>query len=656
MVLPRLHTERIWFKDPHGRTILLRGVNLGGDCKVPFQPNEATYIPTDFSKHRDVSFIGRPFPLDQAPQHFARLKAWGFNCLRLLTTWEAVEHKGPGIIDRDYVNYYGKLVEMARDHGLYVFVDFHQDVWSRMTGGDGAPGWLFEKVGIDYTKLSEANAALVMQHKYNFNDPRPRQEDNYPTMCWGQNYRFAGNAIMWTLFFGGRDFAPDVKIEGINVQDFMQKHYHGCLTEIAKRVKDLPNVLGFDSLNEPHSGWIGVPMDDAHLITRPADPAWPGYAWSPITALYASHGRNMKIPFMELSLLRGGFVPKKLVDANPKKVSIWLPGKTDPFGQAWKLTEDSFTILNNDYFRKVGDRIVDFDRDYMLPFVNSVAETIRKINPDWLVFAEKDATKAMFDANFPPNTPPKMVNATHWYDGAINGTKKVMYPFTIDIVTQKPVFGEKGMQQAYERALGAIKNASAAINNGEGVPTLMGEFGIPFDLNQGQAYKKYAAGRRSEKIWRDHIRALNLMYNVMDKLLISSTQWNYTASNRNDGRIGDGWNQEDFSIFSEDQRANPADPNSGGRALTAFLRPFARCVQGIPESMSFDYRTGQFRLNFEADTSIPQPTEIFVPLFQYPNGYHIIAEGTRIAEDPTNQLVYLTAEKDAEIRVIIQRK
>ena len=32
-----------------------------------------------------------------------------------------------------------EVCRRAGEHGLYVFVDFHQDVWSRMTGGDG-PG------------------------------------------------------------------------------------------------------------------------------------------------------------------------------------------------------------------------------------------------------------------------------------------------------------------------------------------------------------------------------------------------------------------------------------------------------------------------------------------------------------------------------------
>ena len=91
------------------------------------------------------------------------------------------------------------------------------------------------------------------------------------------------------------------------------------------------------------------------------------------------------------------------------------------------------------------------------------------------------------------------------------------------------------------------------------------------------------------------------MYNALDTLLINSTQWNYTASNRNDLAIGDGWNQEDLSIFSRDQQTNPADINSGGRALAGFVRPYAMATQGTPRKMKFDRVTGLFDYTFDAD-------------------------------------------------------
>ena len=88
-----LTTKNEWFIDKNGRTVLLRGLNLGGSSKVPTRPNGATHIKTDFKDQRDVSFVGRPFPLREADEHFRRIKHWGFNSLRFLITWEAIEHR-----------------------------------------------------------------------------------------------------------------------------------------------------------------------------------------------------------------------------------------------------------------------------------------------------------------------------------------------------------------------------------------------------------------------------------------------------------------------------------------------------------------------------------------------------------------------------------
>ncbi len=75
-----LKIKNEWFIDDKGRSVLLRGINLGGSSKVPVRPNGATHIKTDFNNHRDVSFVGRTFPINEAAEHNKRLKQWCFNC------------------------------------------------------------------------------------------------------------------------------------------------------------------------------------------------------------------------------------------------------------------------------------------------------------------------------------------------------------------------------------------------------------------------------------------------------------------------------------------------------------------------------------------------------------------------------------------------
>ncbi len=657
MNLPRLHIEGRWFVDEHGRRVILRGINLGGDCKVPY-PDGGANFPSDFSNHREVSFVGRPFPIAEADEHFSRLRAWGFNCLRLLTTWEAVEHRGPNDYDTEYLDYFAELCRLAGDYGFYVFVDFHQDVWSRMTGGDGAPCWLFEKVGIDYRHIAESGSAHVMQHLYDY-ARGGRQEDRYPTMSWSANARRPANGIMWTLFFAGRDFAPGLNIDGLNVQDYMLEHYLGAMREIARRIRDLPNVIGFDSLNEPAPGWIGQSLTYRHLSPSDSNPnrAVPGMAWSPLDGLLVSHGVTRSIPVLDFDPAAKAAVHKRDQTVNPGRISIWATDQADPFEQAgaWKLNKDgTFDVLREDFFQRVGDRKVNFVEDYMGPFFASVAENIRAINPDWILFAELDPLAGFFGPGFPTDTPPNSVNAGHWYDVVTLATKTFNPSFSLDVLTGEVASAAEQIEARYERQLGKIARMSETVKGG--APTLIGECGIPFDLNGAEAYRAFESGDRSDTPWTPHIIALDLMYNALDNLLINSTQWNYTASNRNDLAIGDGWNQEDLSIFSRDQQTNPADINSGGRALAGFVRPYAMATQGTPRTMKFDRVSRTFEFVFECDPSASGATEIFVPSLQYPRGCEIEVRGGIADLDVDRQRIVVKVEYPGEVRVVVRRK
>ena len=196
--LPILKTEDAWFREVHipdggsgkgARRLLLRGVNLSGNCKLPTSPVGYTHLNQHWSalKFPDVaesiSFVGRPFPLEEAREHYARLQRWGFNCARFLVTWEAIEHAGPGKYDVEYLDYLEEVVRMAGEYGIYVFIDPHQDTWSRMSGGSGAPAWTFEVAGLDVGALEEAGAAFTMSMA---KDPAKFKNDmaaKLPTLC-----------------------------------------------------------------------------------------------------------------------------------------------------------------------------------------------------------------------------------------------------------------------------------------------------------------------------------------------------------------------------------------------------------------------------------------------------------------------------------------
>ena len=74
--------------------------------------------------------MGRPFPLEEADEHFSRLRAWGLTLVRLLVPWESLEHSGPGIYDEEYIEYLRKLIDLMPKYGLKCVIDPHQDTVS----------------------------------------------------------------------------------------------------------------------------------------------------------------------------------------------------------------------------------------------------------------------------------------------------------------------------------------------------------------------------------------------------------------------------------------------------------------------------------------------------------------------------------------------
>ncbi len=638
-----LHIDKQWFVDEYGRRILLRGVNFSASSKIPMTPNGATHIKTDFKNHKEVSFVGHPVALKECEEHFSRLQHWGFNCLRLLITWEAIEHAGPKQYDTEFLEYIEEILKIAGEHGFYVFIDPHQDCWSRMSGGDGAPGWTFEKVGIDFTRFHDAGAAWLMQYRYD-----PRNPCSYPPMSWSQSRIQFGCATMFTLFFGGKDFAPSCKVDGQNVQDYLQSHYINAFTQIAHRTKDMPHVLGFDSLNEPTSGFIGLILDGSNAnLTEMV-----GYAFTPIAAILTGAGFPQMVPVKEVKGL--SIKETRRDEINPQRISCWIDNAKDIWKKegVWRLDEhNNPTFDDNNYFVKRKGRTVNYFRDYLSPFIRRFSEELRTINPDTLIFYEGPAEAILKGTGVELILPNNAVNAPHWYDVATMGIHRFMDVFSYDFITGKKLFGPRAIQKMFRRQMATLK--AMADKYSAGGPTIIGEFGLPYDINKKKAYATFK--EQPVTAWKSHTKALTWYYDALDANLLSSCQWNYNPKNCNEW--GDQWNLEDFSIFSRDQQTADwhDDINAGGRAIPGFCRPHFIAVAGTPLRMEFHLKKGTFLFEFEGDTSIDAPTELYIPTRHYPNGFDInITEGAVIKQE--EQLVFIKIHQDGFHTISITKK
>ncbi len=601
------------FTDAAGRRLVLHGINLSGSSKVPAIPDGATYRRESFFEHRKLSFVGRPFPLDRADEHLSRLREWGFNFLRLLVTWEAIEHAGPGIYDQEYLDYIVEVVRLAGKYGFNLFIDPHQDVWSRFTGGDGAPGWTLEAAGFDMTHFAETGAAIV----------HATHPGSYPRMIWSSNAIKLACATMFTLFFAGNDFAPQVKIDGMPAQDYLQGHYFAAIAQLAARLKDMPHVTGYDSMNEPSSGYIGWQdlTSIGPLVNLDATP-------TPYQSMLLGSGFTQEVDFYGLGIASVKKTGTRTLNASHE--SAWQPGVECIWRRhgVWDLAADGNPqLLRADYFSTVRGRPVDFGRDYYRPFNNRFAAAIRQVHPEALIFIETVPDRLPYQVG--EQDAKDIVYSPHWYDAYVLVKKSYSPVIGVDSHTRKPVFGATAIRRSYRKQLARLKRH--AREECGGVPFVLGEFGIPFDLYEKRLYQNGDD--------RLQVKAMQRSLQAVEANLLDYTLWNYTPDNTN--LHGDQWNDEDLSIYSPDQRANPRDINSGGRGLKAVLRPYPLATSGELLEARFDPYKRLFRMKFRHDPSLTAPTEIFVPSYQYPRGFSIrVSDGRYEIQRSQQKVLY----------------
>ena len=592
--------------DENGRTLILRGVNMGGSSKRPCQAGNSGNTGKSSNTQEAVSFVGRPFPPEEADGHFERLKNFGFTFIRFIITWEALEHAGPGIYDESYIDYLKKILKAARNNGIRVLMDPHQDVWSRWTGGDGAPRWTLEKLGMNVDKLDATGAAITANDKKAFAQKEALQrKEAFPqkAMIWPVNYSLYAAATMFTLFFAGNTFAPDLKIDGENAQDFLQKRYIEAFRHCYRQLKGseaLAAISGWGVMNEPHPGFIGHRclgnLENATLALGPVP--------SPFEAMLAASGQPVNVPVYK-PWIKGWRVARSQT-INPEGLSLFREGFTCPWKQAgvWAGDGDNAKLIRPDHFAKYKGQAIRFTDDFLKPFILRFIESFSGENQPALFFIEgiPHSESPSWSKKDPENT----VNAFHHYDGFTLFTKSYRPYLTVDSKAGKIILGKKKNAAHYTAKLAEAK--TWAKERMDDMPCLLGEFGIPFDLNRKTAYKSGD--------YRLHEHALSRYYDGIDENLLSSTIWNYTADNTHEE--GDHWNSEDFSIVTS-AFGTPASQTGTGRreiierAARGWLRPYPMATAGIPLKFNWNRKEAVFFFLFSADSEIKAPTEIFIP-------------------------------------------
>lgn len=604
-----IRSEKSNFVDEHGRTLLLRGVNLGGTSKIPFTPRVDLRDPR-FYDEREVSFVGRPFPLCEADEHFTRLREWGLTFLRFVVTWEAIEHAGPGEYDNAYLDYARAVLQKAGEYGFHVLIDPHQDVWSRFTGGDGAPAWTLEAVGFDISKLNATGTALL----HDWNAQRP------PLLIWATNYARLAPATMFTLFFAGNEFAPATKINGIPAQEFLQQHYLDAFRQLARHLQDVACVVGYEPMNEPSRGYIG---------------------WKNLKSSQQYRYWRTPTPFASMLLGAGYSQRVWLTRENIRRERVWRDGYDCVWKQngVWDVNaRGEPQLVQRDYFVRGNEH--SFRNTYYPRFAKRFAKMIHEIHPRALIFVEGEPGERA--PTLHANEIPNLVYAPHWYDGITLMVRRYLNHIGVDMLNRRLVLGADAIQQSFAAQLAYFRYE--AEHTFGGVPVLLGEFGIPFDLHNAPLL------RAADKFLTT--RALDRSLRALEKNTMSGTIWNYSADNTH-GR-GDAFNGEDLSIFSQSEKKVDGDIHSGGRALRAVIRPYPRATAGEILNLKYDWLTHKFEFEFRHAANITAPTEIFVPSYPYPKGFVVELSDGRY-ERREEILVYHHDTARATHRITISR-
>lgn len=215
-----------YLRDRFGRIVILHGVNAVYK-RPPYELFPAPGEPYDFSA-RDA----------------ARISALGFNVVRLGIIWEGLEPgtdppNDPGIcspgppvnphqfnasVADNYLRRVKETVDLLGSYHIYSLLDMHQDIYSSVFGGEGAPPWAVCTNGLPIEQAAGR---------------------------WSNTYLSPGLQAAFGHFWNN------------DVRGDLQGEYDRVWAFVARYFQSDPWVLGYDPMNEPFSTSY---LDEAHHL------------------------------------------------------------------------------------------------------------------------------------------------------------------------------------------------------------------------------------------------------------------------------------------------------------------------------------------------------------------------------------------------------
>lgn len=261
-------------------------------------------------------------------------------------------------------------------------------------------------------------------------------------MIWATNYARLAVQTIFTLFFAGREYAPKCIIDGINIQDWLQQHFFAAYRKLGEAVAEAGDlldstVIGWDSVNEPNAGYVGVDHLGQHgkeSVLR-IGPMPTG-----LQAMRMGMGERLEVENWKC----GPLGPKRdgSVVVDPQGTIAWLAPEAEPDGRSpwgwqrgpeWKLGTclwaqhgvwdvETRELLQPAYFSEAHGRPAQFGADFWLPFFQKWAAVIREVHPDAILFAHSPVFQIPPKIDS-PDLKSRVAFSSHFYDGLTLITK-----------------------------------------------------------------------------------------------------------------------------------------------------------------------------------------------------------------------------------------
>ena len=328
---------------------------------------------------------------------------------------------------------------------------------------------------------------------------------------------------------------------------------------------------------------------------------------------------------------------------------------------------DSGYVMAPDYFHNPPNDLeheAEFLEDYWRPHIGAFCSRMRESHPEAILFIAPPVFAP------PPQISDQLLKgrccySTHYYDGLTLITRSWHF-FNADALgvlrgkykspIQAVKFGERAIRKSLQEQLGTLQSDAKILGD---YPTIIGEIGIPYDMDGKRAYG-YTDDGKYKGDYTNQQKALDASLNAADGPNgLNYTIWTYCPDNSH--MWGDGWNLEDLSIWSPDDvqkkdtyrmeyaqassaallrrpptvgmsfatpstqtlaSTRPSSPGhtgyeykegqviaslenwenaydfltDGARAVKAFCRPYPRAIVGIPQDIKFDVQKASFTL------------------------------------------------------------